>query len=670
MLNAVEKMKSLGRQPSDSGAPTSIFGSAAGLAQSIQTDEQYRVGMYPILCQEMPEVAMGLASCLGYLLEQYDDTRVYRCFARIGEGDENSEITASDYQFTVADWEMDGLADNVILDGTLRHNSGRFALRIGFDVSLSLSGDDSVSLEYEFESLAAAVTGLPKVAAEVYSGLAGNQNTAPVIEYGSVPTGSDELESLLESVFGWNLDVFLYFWDVEWDEDAIREQFQEVVDLCNRYPSEFAYWCLGMLSKQVMQPGISEIGEIVVPLVGRAYPHDIEAAAGASASALGMSRLRHAPGAIAFLRPFLRADADASVWCAMTEILLDSGLFDEAIDNAQLALESGLQHPALYWQYAQLLMAAEVNSWSVQDVLLIDPDEHDEEEHITFEIANALKLYTNENQEDLGTLQLALTYMIDATDDELWIYFERLSKQDDEGTLTGDIIDRLIELEDYDRAYDILERQLDSNPYAYVYLAQLALADADSALATEMMEACRAKFAEIDEDLELELQRINLQAKLPSFDARFAEIKVILSANRPVSEDQVDMLEQAIEHAPKLVDLHLLLSQCYRSWRDADSAQEVLREAEQVAGSDPKIDLGIVQILWERNEREAAITRLNAALDRFPRDVYLLAQMANCLIENNQFEDARQYITRAETIAPSHRAIWQVRQLVARKMAE
>ena len=595
MLNAAEKMKSLGRQPSDTGAPTSIFGSAAGLAQAIQTDEQYRIGMYPILCQEMPEVAMGLASCLGYLLEQYDDTRVYRCFARIGEADENTEITTSDYQFTVADWEMDGLADNVILDGTLRRDSGRFELRIGFDVSLSMTGDESASLEYDFESLPAAVTGLPMVAAEIYRGLAGNQNTAPVIEFASVPTGSDELESLLGCVFGWNLDVFLYFWDVEWDEDAIREQFQEVVDLCNKNPSEFAYWCLGMLAKQVMQPGISDIGEIVAPLVRGAFSHDMKAAAGASAAALGMLRLGHAQSAIAFLRPFLQTDAAASVWCAMTEILLDSGQFDEAIDNTQLALESGQQHPTLYWQYAQLLMAAEVNNWSVHDVLLIDPDDYDEEEQITVEIANALKLYTNESKEDLGALQLALTYMIDANDDELWIYFERLSKQDDDGTLTGDIIDRLIELEDYDRAYDILERQLDSNPYAYAHLAQLALADADSAMALDMIEACRAKFAEIDENLELELQRIKLQATLPSFDARYAEIKVILSANRPVSEDQVKMLEQAIEHAPKLVDLHLLLSQCYRSWRDADSANEVLREAEQLAGSDPRIDLGIVQ---------------------------------------------------------------------------
>ena len=44
--------------------------------------------------------------------------------------------------------------------------------------------------------------------------------------------------------------------------------------------------------------------------------------------------------------------------------------------------------------------------------------------------------------------------------------------------------------------------------------------------------------------------------------------------------------------------------------------------------------------------------------------------MANYLITNNQFDDARQYIARAEAIAPSHRALSQLRRLVAQKMAE
>ena len=126
-----------------------------------------------------------------------------------------------------------------------------------------------------------------------------------------------------------------------------------------------------------------------------------------------------------------------------------------------------------------------------------------------------------------------------------------------------------------------MESQLDSNAYAFVYLAQLALADSDTSLALEMVRACRDSLAEIDDDLEFELQRVGLRASLPSFDEQYAEIKVVLSANRQVSENNVELLEEAIERAPKLVDLHLLLSACYRSWRDNDSALEVLREAEQ-----------------------------------------------------------------------------------------
>lgn len=670
MLNAADRIKSLGRQPIDSGSPSSIFGSAAGLAQEIQTDERYRIGVYPILCAEMPEAAMGLASCLCYLLEQYQDTRVYRCFARIDSADGNAEITASDYQFSAADWTLDGLADNVILEGALIAAAAGCELRIDIDKSLSASDSETDALAFEFGSLTSLTMALPAIAADVYRKIAGEVNTRAIIEYDAHEAGIAELETLLEAVFGWNLDVYLHLWNVEWDENDVRDQFLEVAELCVSNPSEFAFWTLGMMAKQVMQPGIADVGELIVPQLNRAFSRESLAAPGAAAAAVGLSRLSQAQQAISFLQPRLKAHEPASVWCAMIEIQLSMGQIEEAIDTAQLALESGLQHPALYWQYAELLMAAEVNSLSVDDVLLLDPDEHDEEAHIAVEIANSLKLYTDDVRDDLSALQLALAYMIDVADEERWIYFERLLQRDEEGSFLGEVLDRFIEREDYEHAYEILERQLDSNAYAYIFLAQLALADLDSALASEMVEACRASFAEIDENLELELQRINLQATLPSFAEQYAETKVVLSANRPVSEDKVELLEQAIELAPKLVDLHLLLSACYRSWRDDDSALEVLREAAEQAGPDPQIDLGTARILWAQNARHDAIALLNAALERFPSDVNLLMQLASCFIENDQFEDARQYIALAETIAPSHRAIWQVRQLIAQKMSE
>ena len=670
MQVAAERMRALGQQPAEASAPTSIFGSAAGLAQTIQADEKYRLSMYPFICAERPEVALGVAACLGYLLEQYQDMRVYRCFAMIDGAGENAEITAADYQFSAADWTLDGLADNVIMQGELQRAAHSYALRLEIDDSLSSSDFESETMSHRFDSLAGLVSALPAIAADIYDALTGDVNTRSIIEYDAFEADEIELEGLLEAVFGWNLDVYLYFWEVEWNRADIQDQFREGVDWANKMPGEFAYWILGMMAKQVMQAGMGEIGEHVLPLLGEAFSDAKHAAPGAAAAALGLSRLGQATQATAFLQPWASARVPASVWGALIDIQLDSGRVDYAVDVAQRALESGLQHPSLYWQYAQLLMAAEVNSWDVDDVLLLDPDEYDEEDHITVEIANALKLYIDARRDDLGALQLALLYMIDAADDEVWISFERLLQSDEDGVFCGEVVDRLIELDDYDRAYDVLENHRDSNPYAYVYLAQLASADSDSALSAEYVAACRASLAEIDDSLELELQRVGLRASLPSFDAQYAEIKVALSANRPVAEVQVEALEQAIELAPRLIDLHLLLSACYGSWRDDESALEVLHEAEERAGPDPQIDLGIAQVLWSRKERSEAVSRINSALERFPNDVYLLAQLAAYLIENDQYEDAREYLALAETIAPSHRAIWQVRRLIAQKMAE
>ncbi len=670
MLNAAERMRALGEAPSETGAPTSIFGSAMGLAQSIQAEERYRIGFYPVICPEMPEVAMGLAACLGYLLEQYQDTRVYRCFARIDSADENAEITAADYQFTAADWTFDGLADNVIVDGRFQHDAQGCELRLGIDLSLAQGDLEDDLIVRQFPTLAAAVAALPAIAEDIHSHIAGGFNTNAIIDFEPPDAGSAAMESLLEAVFGWNLDVYLYLWEVEWDAAEVVEQFLEALDQCKRAPSQFAYWRLGMMSRQVMQPGIAELGESLAPQIGRAFDGSDLAAPGAAAAALGLSRLGMAQRASALLQPYLRPEAAAAVWDAMIQIHLDSGKFDDALETAQLGLEAGVQHPALYWRYAQLLMAAEVHNWQVDDVLLLEPDDYAEEQHITVEIANALKLYVAGRPDDLSALQLALTYMIDAADDDVWTYFESLIQSDEDGIFSGDIVDRLVDLEDRERGYEILESQLDANSYAYVYLAQLALADADTGRARAMIDACRAALVEIDENLELELQRVNVLASLPDFEERYAEIKVVLGANRLVSESQVDMLERAVELAPKLVDVQLLLAACYRSWRDDDSALEVLREAEQNAGPDPQIDLGVARILWARSRGKEAVAKLNAALERFPNDVGLLGLMATYLIENSQYEDAREYIALAETISPSHRAVWQVRRLIAQKMAE
>ncbi|MDE2638720.1 MAG: tetratricopeptide repeat protein [Chloroflexota bacterium] len=669
MIDAVERMKSVGQRAQDGGAPTSIFGSAAGLAQSIDSEEQFRISVYPIICAQSPETAMGLASCLAYLLEQYIDTRVYRCFAKFNSDDENNEIAADDYQFHVTDWELTGLADNVVLYGQLEIGAAGYDLSLVLDSGL-LDEREAQDFVFQFETLEAAALALPPVAAQLTAALAGPNYERALIEYESAELDDRHLESLLESVFYWNLDVYLSFWDVEWGTEDRLEQFREVAGLSKIRRSEFAAWCLGMMTEQIMQPGMAALGEALLPELAQSFVEDSRFAGGAAAAATGLAKLDFNDSAIDLVGRYLTPEAGAGVWYRATEIHLSAAQIPSAIDACQRALESGPEHPALCWQYAQLLINAETHESEVEALLFADPEAVAEEEQIPAEIMHALKSHIELAPDNLRALQLALTYMIDLDDAELWSYFERLARKDLTGDYAGVIIDRLLDAPEHEQAYDVLNGATDANPYSHALLAQLALADEDHTLASETIQTCRERLAEIDDSLEAELQRLELSAKLPGFEASFAEIKLQLGGNSQATEEQVDLLESAVDIAPRMIDLYIALSRCYLSWQDRESALEVLNDARQGAGDAPQIDLGLARMLWASGERDKAIDQLNAGLEAFPSDVYLLAQMANYLIANDQLEDARPFIVRAESIAPSHRAIWQVRHLVAQKMAQ
>ncbi len=659
-----ERMKQLGKRQQQAGAPSSIFGSAAGLAQSIQSDERLRISLYPVVCAEMPEVAMGLAACLAYLLEQFPDTRVYRCFARINAESDSGEISSDDYQFTPDDWELAGLADNVQLWGRLEVAEG-VSLTLSADVSL-LSGQDGLELRYDYASLTEAVSGLPAVAAALIAELGGNGAAPALIAYESVAQAAGLLE-LLPLVFDWNLDVYLLHWDVAWDEADIVAQFQEVAAQAQRHQDEFSGWCLGMLAKQIMQAGLEESGDALIPQLREAAILQMRAAI--AAIALGLAELGYQDFAVHALQNHLSATADASIWHSLAAIQSDAGRFAEAVDVVQSAIEAGIQHPALLLQYAQLLMTAEAQSWPVEDVLLIDPDEIAEAAQVPQEIANALKLHHAQNPSNLGALQLALSYMIDAEDDELWIYFERLVQDDLDGIFLSETCDRLLDLDDFSPAQAILQRHASANANAFVALAQLALEAGDSDSAAGWIDNCREKIA-ADDPLELELQRIELQLSLPGFEELLGEIRLTLSAGKAVAERDIELLESACEIAPLLVDLRLALSRCYLSWQDQPTAREVLDEAEAALGGDPQLALALAQLNWASGQREAAIDKLNLSLEAFPNDVPLLAQMAMVLIVSDQMDDARQYIALAEAISPAHAAIGQVQRLVAQKLTQ
>lgn len=670
MTNAASRMISLGNPTADAQPASSIFGSAAGLARSIEHAERYRVGVYPVISDTRPDVAMGLASCLCYLIEQFLDVKIYRCFARIDLADDSDEITSDDYQFAPDQWELEGLDDNIILHGRLADTEAGQELSLFLDKSLA-DGEAELELSVHAATIAELVNRLPQLAVDVAEAILDQRPQQLILDYPPV-SGATALSELLESVFGWNLDLYLYLWGVEWAADEIESQYREFVDACRRRNDEFAYWCLGMISQQVLQHGTEEIGEVILPLLGNSIGAEPYQARGAAAIATGLVRVGHAEQALGLLENALTGESEDSVWNAAIGVYLDVGRQLDAIDACQRALESGLEHPALYWRYVELLRLADANDLIVPDVLLINPDQVDEDEDIAWEIIGALEQILRLDPANVDALLQIISQLVDYEEEMLWEYFEQLIKLDPTAPYVSEVIEQLTDIDDLRPAYDVLNSVADDTNQTFVYasLAQVAIVDQEFELAEKYLASARQAFLNNDDDLELELQRLELITATPDFEARFAEVKLMLNAQRPVKESDVDFLETAVEIAPKLVDTYVTLARVYVSWRDSESAREVLLEGQERASAHPRISLGLAQALWNGGRHDEAVQQLNDGIALYPNEIVLLAQMASYLIENDQLDDARQYVERAESIAPSSRAVLHMRGLIARKLAE
>ena len=66
--------------------PSAIFGTAGSEGQALYAGQPVlRIGLWPLRSVEKPELAMGLFTLLGFLLERWQGVRVYRLAARLDE---------------------------------------------------------------------------------------------------------------------------------------------------------------------------------------------------------------------------------------------------------------------------------------------------------------------------------------------------------------------------------------------------------------------------------------------------------------------------------------------------------------------------------------------------------------------------------------------------------
>lgn len=663
------KLMTLKTREESDNLPSAIFGTAGQLGRSLDTRERVRVGMWPAISKEDPALAMGLMTALAFLLERWGDIRVYRLFAKVEGAAADFKWSHDQSQFDVEAWELEPLDENIGMWGSLEKKD------IGWVFTIELENDlyeeeDTTTITREADSIAGLVNILPEIAEEIAEAVEG---TGAIINvYKETSADDDKLKLLLAHLFEWQTYLFLGLWGYPWEGNAIEDAINALVDAGKAINDDFSAWAIANAVSHAMLPGYASL-DSDIPLFALSV---VERFAENSFSYIYISDALYQLGdvqrAFDLMEAEVKAHAEnAASWIVLAGMYQTSGRYREALDTFQRAIENDAVNPRTYTRYAGLLDALDQATWSINEFVLIDPDEYDEDLPI-WEAIEALEEALKLAPDRVSVLQQQLLLLADMGDAErLWPKFERLLDIDETGEAVRSVVDSLYNLEDIEPAIEALKKKITQEPHRHDLMVNLGAAyisAEEETLAVETLE----KAEDMTDDIAAiaDIQRLVLIADDPEFETRLAEINAAIDSGTKISADDAEFIETALEVAPTLSEGYVLLGKIYNGWDDTEEALDILMDGYEQLPEDPQVIGALAQILWDSDQNELAFDYLNKGIEANPNDVPLLALTGQFLFEDDQPENAKAYLSRAEAVNPRHPALRRARALIAEMISK
>lgn len=647
-----------------------IFGSAGSMGRNLEQRAPVRIGFWPIISDD-PRLSMGIASALALLLERWAGIIVYRLFARL-EGDSQSyEWTLSQSQFDVDDWQLDGLDENVAIWGALTTTPSGVLLKLNIENDLAdvdVSESEVIEREYQADNLGGLITMLPKIAVDVAQEV---KVDSLVSAMSFEQTGEGHIRPLLSDLFDWDLQLLLALWGKSWAEATIGDQHRRMVEAAKSAGRDWCAWAAASATAYAMQPGFGPVAEALIPL-SLEMMETLEYNA-VAATVIAPALFNHGAVQEAFdtLDYALESNPrSASAWSALAALYRRSGRFADAVEAIQAAIKQDVADAATYIRYADLLYRLDQEDWSIEEVLLCDPAKAGRNP-LKWEIVEALEHALRLDPDRPQILQLQLLRLIQLdTAERLWERFRQLVLLDKETTLLRSVVDALYEVRDVRPGIAILEDQCKKAPDRVDLLINLAslylfAEDEDKAL-TVLQEA---EDLTDDAGYLADIGRLMLSAEDPDFEMNIAELADVVGAGNALEVSDVDYLEEIAERVPTLTEAYIILAKAYLIWGEESTALEVLLDGQKHLPDDPELIEQLARILWDTGEQALALDYLDKGVQSNPDAVALLALSGQYLFEDGQTEAARALLSRAESLAPRHPVLEEVKQKIARLMA-
>lgn len=658
------------------------------------SDAEIKIALLPCLSDSDPEAAMGLMAVLALWLENWQSVVVYRVFARF----DDPRIKWDDprrWQFSFDDLpeesEYDTLDDNVGLWGTLnRDDDGGFTLRLELESDLDESQDKILS--YKGISLRDLFSQIPAIGADIGAALGLDPVRLDVGFAGSQLTG-DGMHGLLVSAFRWELTLLRWLAD---DQPQITPAHAALVDVSARHPDLAGAWVVARLTERGYLAGFEPIHDRLLE------PQAIAERLSQATSTLVLAQVMFDQGRFSEAVSALDALIDDAIiegrqltatqsalvvnaYITLAGFYLQSERLNDGIETLQEALtepvvtKSG--NPWLLSRlnalYAQALIALNNRQGRLDESVLSDPSGRTGGEMILWEALAAYRQAEKAEAEGQGdqkrragylASQVLLLLRMNDISRDFWRTFEALINADEQGELTRGVVDEFYALEDVSPAIDLLERAIRIMPDRhglYLALASVCITDEDEERALLVLDQMREAAGEA---WAADIDRLTLIAEDPEFEVRLGEMTDKISNDNPLTDDEIEYLEDAVDRAPYFSEGYVLLGQAYLLLEDASAALEALLDAHKHLPDDPEVIEWLAKTLWEQEQEEIALRYLKQGLDarQNANNVPLLALAGQYAFELGEDDTARRLLARAEAISPRHPALSRAKEHISR----
>lgn len=670
MQHLAQKLMYLRSKEIKDPSVSAIFGSTAAMGRNLDQRVPIRIGFWPITSED-PRLSMGIASVLALLLERWPAIITYRLFAKLEDSLQNYEWSLSQSQFSVDDWQPEGLDENVAVWGELTTPSSGVLLKLNIENDLADTDDSDNevrTLEYQADNLSGLMALLPTIAADIAQEVKIESIITPIPFEQS---GEGHIRPLLSDLFDWDIQLLLALWGKPWPEAEIEALHRRLVAAAKAAGRDWSAWAAASATAYAMHPGFGTLAETLVPL-SLEMLETLEYNA-LAATVIASALFNHGATQEAFdiLEYAVESNPKSTVaWSSLAVLYRRSGRFDDAVDAIQAAIKENVADAATYVRYADLLYRIDQEDWSIEEFLLCDPVKV-KHNPLKWEIVEALEEALRQEPDRLEILQLQLLRLIPlGITDRLWEGFMRLVLADTEANLVRAVVDALYDVRDVRPGIAILEdqrRQVPDRVDLLINLANLYLIAEDEAKAQAVLQ--EAERLTDDAGYLADIGRLMLSAEDPEFEMSIAELAEVVDAGNAIEVSDVDYLEEIVERVPTLTEAYIILAKAYLIWDEEGTALEVLLDGQKHLPEDPELIEQLARILWQTGEQALAFDYLDKGVQSNPDAVALLALSGQYLFEDGQADAARMLLSRAEALAPRHPVLEEVKQKIARMMA-